>query len=281
MTRALTRRSALLIALLVIVGIAAVVVIAAVLPGGIDWTKTYRPASRAILEGRSPYTVSGYYNAPWAILPFLPFALLPEALGRAFVLCIGFVAFAYVAYRLGAGPASMVVFLLAPSVLHCLLNANIDWLAMLGFVLPPQIGLFFVVTKPQIGMAMVVYWLYAAWREGGVREVVRVYAPFTVVMLLSLALFGLWPLRWENTVGEWWDASFWPGGIPIGLALLVAALTRREEKLAMAASPFLSPHVLLHSWSGALVTLVGRTPEIVAAVAGQWILVIMAATRTP
>ncbi len=278
MTKALTPRSVLVIGVMAVVGIAAVAVIGAVLPGGIDWTNTYWPASRAVLEGQSPYAVSGYYNAPWALIPLLPLALLPEAAGRAICLGAGLVAFAYVAYRLGARPVAMAVFLLSPSVLHCLLNSNIEWLALLGFVIPPQWGLFFVLVKPQIGIAVAVYWLIETWRKGGFREVARVFGPVVVVTMVTLALFGLWPLRWEKTVNEWWDASFWPGGIPVGLAFLVAAIHQREGKFAMIASPFLSPHVLLHSWSGALVALVASGWEIAAAVAGQWILVLMAAT---
>lgn len=41
----------------------------------------------------------------------------------------------------------------------------------------------------------------------------------------------------------------------------------------MAASPCLSPYVLLHAWSGALASVVSFTPEIIAAVVGLWILV--------
>ena len=43
----------------------------------------------------------------------------------------------------------------------------------------------------------------------------------------------------------------------------------------MAASPCLSPYVLLHAWSGALASLASLNAEMVAAVIGLWIMVIL------
>ena len=44
---------------------------------------------------------------------------------------------------------------------------------------------------------------------------------------------------------------------------------------SFAASPFLSPHVILHSWAGALLSLVKRPIELLAAVIGLWLLVLL------
>src|SRR5690606_38971700 len=78
---------------------------------------------------------------------------------------------------------------------------NIDWLPLVGFVLPPQIGLFFILIKPQMGLAVALFWLVEAWREGGLREVIRVFGPVGAALALSLALYGLWPLRSSQEVG--------------------------------------------------------------------------------
>lgn len=245
------------------------------LPGGVDWAHTYRPATLALLNGKSPYSVEIFYSAPWSVLPLIPFALLPEKLGRAGLFLLGMVSFAFTAHRLGAKPLSMALFLLSPPVIHCLLNSNIEWLPLLGFVLPPQIGLFFIAIKPQIGVAVGLYWLVEAWRKDGVREVMRVFLPFTLVLLASFLLFGFWPLRFQDTLvlTRGYNASLWPSGIPIGLVFLMLALRKRDVKFAMIASPFLSPYVLLHAWVGALAALVTQPLEILAAVLGLWILV--------
>jgi hypothetical protein len=245
------------------------------LPEGIDWRDTYRPAAQALLAGHSPFSVDIYFAAPWVLLPLLPIALLPVNIGRGVLFLIGMIAYAYTAYKLGATIVTLVVFLLSPPVVHGLLNSNIEWLSLLGFVMPAQIGLFFILIKPQIGFAVAIYWLIEAWRSGGIREVLRVFLPVTIALLVSFAIFGFWPARFQDTLNltRSYNASLWPGSIPVGIALLVAAIHRRKIRFAMGASPCLSPYVLLHAWSGALVALVNQQVEFIGAVVGLWILV--------
>ena len=247
--------------------------IAPYLQGGIDWYETFYPAGRAALAGKSPYTVAGFCNVPWAILPILPFTLLPIEVGRAAFMLFSLLAFAYIARKLGASPLVTGIFVMSPPVLHCLLNANIDWLTLLGFILPPQIGLFFIAIKPQTTFVVGIFWFFEAWRKGGVKEVLRVFLPVTVTLLLSFALFGFWIERFRAPVNFGWNASLYPMSIPIGLALLVKSLRARSKSLAMAASPFLSPYVAFHSWSGALLAFAAEPLEMSAAVLGLWILI--------
>ncbi len=258
----------LALAIVVITGIMTIT-----LPPAVDWRTVFRPAARELISGRSPYNVEGFFNAPWALLPLVPLVLLPENIGRAVLVVISLIAFEYTACRMGAKLPAVLLLLLSPPVMHGLLNGNIDWLATLGFILPPQIGLFFIVIKPQVGVAVGVYWLAEAWREEGWRGVVRVFGPVTTAMLLSFLLFGPWPLRFERELSLWWNASLWPTSIPVGLALLVAAIHRRKVEYAIGASPCLSPYILLHSWVGALLAVVASVPETAAAVVGLWILV--------
>ncbi len=248
------------------------------LPTGIGWHYSFRPASLALVSARSPYDVAGFYGAPWGLLPLVPFALLPENVGRAALSVLGAGVFAYTAYRLGAKPLAMVAFLLWPPVLHCLLNTDVEWLAMLGFVLPPQIGLFFIAVKPQVGVGVGVFWLAEAWRKGSIREVFQVFGPVSLALLTSFALFGLWPLKISqiDALATGFNASLWP--IPVGLALLVASIRTRNFRYAMPSSPCLSPHVLFHSWAAALIAVASLPAETVAAVVGLWILVFIRAS---
>lgn len=270
------------IAAVVVVAVVLVAVMAAVLPAGIDWRDTYRPATLAMLQGRNPYArdvapTAPFFAAPWGLIPLILPALLPANVGGAILLLVSLIAFTYTAKKLGAGLIATVAFLVSPPVVHCLLNANIEWMPLLGFVLPPQIGLFFIAVKPQTGFAVGIFWLIEAWRKGGWREVLRVFAPVTVALLLSFVLYGLWPFNFGGVIGiaQTFNASLWPVSIPVGLALLVTAIRRREICFAMPASPCLSPYVLFHSWSAALVALSTQTVEMVAAVIGLWLAVII------
>lgn len=143
--------------------------------------------------------------------------------------------------------------------------------------MPPWIGLFFVAIKPQIGAGVVVFWVVQAWRRGGWREMMNTFAPIAVVTVVSLFIFGFWPSRFSNAEYRWWNARLWPASIPVGLALLVAALRKNRIQFAMGASPRLSPYVLLHSWVGALLAIIHSLPKTVAAVVGLWIVVLIQA----
>lgn len=249
------------------------------LPYGVDWNETYRPAALLLAKAKSPFGVEIFYAAPWILIPFIPIAWLPLEIGRAVIFVIGICVFAYTAYRLGAKPISMAAFLVSPPVVHCLINSNIEWLALLGVVLPPQIGLLLISAKPQIGVGIAVFWFVEAFRKGGFRQVVRVFWPVTLAFLISFALFGLWPLRFRDTLvlTRAYNASLWPASLPVGLGLLAAAIRKRDIKFSMAASPCLSPYVLLHAWVGALASILAQPVETLAAVIGLWILVIIQA----
>jgi len=243
------------------------------LPPAIDWTTAFRPATLDLLAGRNPYDNPLMIHAPWGMIPLIPLALLPEAVGRVLLVICGLASYAYVAHKLGAKPIATIFLLLSPPVMHVLLNGNLDWLAAIGFVLPPQFGLFFISVKPQMGIAVAPFWLIQAWRQGGWKQVLKTFAPFTIVLALSFAVFGLWPLGSSRTADYWWNASLWPMSIPVGLALFVASIRKQKIEYAMAASPCLSPYVLLHSWVGALLAIVSSTPETIAAVIGLWLLI--------
>jgi hypothetical protein len=251
------------------------------LPPGIDWRLTYRPSALALLAGRSPYSAdvapaAPFFAAPWCLIPLLPLALLPEAVGRSILVLVTIAAFAYSAWRMGARLPVLIAFLLSPPVVHCVRNSNIEWMPVLGFVLPPQWGLFLVVIKPQVGVAVVVFWLVEAWRKGKFREVVRVFGPVSLAFAISFALFGFWPSRLSASLGlaQAFNTSLWPASIPVGLALLVTSIKTRKINYAMAASPCLSPYVLLHAWAGALVSIATLNAEMIVVVISMWALVI-------
>jgi hypothetical protein len=241
----------------------------------IDWSNTYRPAAWLLLTGQSPYSLKWFYNPPWTLLPLVPLALLPETVGRLLLLVISFSLFALVAIRLGAGRLSLIVFLLSPPVIMSLYTGNLDALALMGAILPPWLGLFFLSVKPQIGAGLAFYWLVVAFRDGGPRQVARTFAPISFAFLLSLALYGPWLLDAPALEARPWNASLFPISLAIGLPLLVASFRRWRSRLALSAGPFLSPYLSFQSWSASLVALLHRPPELTAAVTGLWLAVLI------
>lgn len=257
--------------ILVLIGIS--IIVAPAVPPGVDWSSAFRPAAQEILHLRSPFHVPRFFNPPWTALALIPFAILPEQVGRVLLIFAGLIAYAYIAYKMGGNKWTITAVILSPLVMHNMLNGNIDWLALLGLIMPPQLGLFFVTMKPQLSVAIVVFWLIDSWRTGGYRQTIKVFWPITLVTLLSFFLYGLWPLRAGVEVDLWWNSSLWPVSLPVGLALLVTSLRKRDISYAMGASPCFSPYILFHSWVVALLSIVSSTPETIAAVIGLWILV--------
>lgn len=252
--------------------------IASVFPFGPDWTDTFRPAAVAVLHNDDPYDVEEFMIVPWVLLPILPLALFSEAIGGAIFFIAGITGYGYAAYKFGAKPLALGAFLLSPPVLHNLLNGNIDWIPLVGATLPPQIGLFFVITKPQIGFTMVLFWLVETWRQEKLRGVIRVFAPVTLALLMSIVIWEFWFLKWLDQPSTWWNASLFPWTVPIGVGLLYWGIFReRKREYVLPAGPCLSPYVLFHSWSAAIIAIVSHQKATLAIVAALWALVLFRA----
>lgn len=246
------------------------------LPHNLDWHDTYRPAALAVLHGQSPYTVEIYYAAPWAAWLLIPIAVLPTGLGQMVIFLTGLMTYVFLLRRLGAPPVSMLLFMSSAAVIGCLINGNIEWMALLGAVLPPQIGLIFLAVKPQVGFGLGVYWLITIWRERGFRQVVITFAPVTALLLLSFLLYGLWPLRFSQTVA--WSSdnvTLFPYGVVLGLVILVQALRTGDSRAALASGPFFSPYVIHFTWAAMLAYLLPKPRLLLAAVLALWVPIVL------
>lgn len=244
---------------------------------GYDWIHTYRPAALAMARGESPYTVDIYYAAPWALLPLIPIALLPEQAGVICIFLLGLSAFAYIAYKLGAKPVSMIIFLLSASVVGCLLWGNIEWMPLLAIVLPAPIGLIFALIKPQVGIGIVIYWFFKILKAEGIKSVIKTFIPVSIVTLLSFLIYGLWPLRFQQTLDLSnnsaldYNSTIWPQGAFIGIWLIYKSIKNHKIETATAASPFLSPYTLQYTWVAVLVPAINKPMELLIISIGLWI----------
>jgi hypothetical protein len=246
------------------------------LPVGLDWHDTYRPAALAVVAGESPYSVEIYYAAPWAAWILAPIAVLPYWTGRLITFLIGLWAFAFVAWRAGATRWTLIVFLCSAGVVGCLNNGNIEWMPLLGVVCPPWLGLILAAIKPQVGIGLGLYWLVCITREKGWTATILAFAPVTVLLLISFLIYGFWPLRFEQTLA--WSVDNTALGLQslfVGAVLWVRSVRQRDERMALAAGPVLSPYVLQFTWSACLLGLLAHPLELLAAVVCLWIPVIL------
>lgn len=242
----------------------------------VDWSVVWRPCVYLMLGGQSPYQNAWFFGPPWALFPLLPLALLPETVGRFLLLALCFFSFAYAGLKLGAGKVTLSLFLLSPLVLLSLHNGNLDGLVLLGAVLPPWIGLFFLTIKPQIGFVLILFIAVDYYRRGGLLHLARAFAPISFAFLLSLILYGPWFLRMATAHGPLApnNASLIPLSLPFGLALTVASLRLRRDKMALAAGPLLAPYISIQSYSVCLAALFAYPIELAVTVGGLWIMVL-------
>lgn len=263
------RELALVIPLLALLGFAYTVA----LPEASDWEHCIRPAAVALARGASPY-VPGFFNPPWAAAILVPLALLPTAVGKALLLIAGIAALAYIVYRLGGNHVTTALFVVSPPILIMLFYGNIDWLALLGALFAPPVGVILLTIKPQATIGVLIYWAILAWQR---KEIIETFAPTGLLFAASLSLYGFWPARLLAVPGFEWNVSMWPWSIPVGVALVAYAVHKRDVRFALAASPFLSPYCTWHSWCVVLLPLVDRPVAMAVAVAGMWAVSLLAA----
>jgi len=261
---------------IVLVGIIVFILLAWIvgnfIPEQIDLSRTYRPATREIISLRSPYNVSTFYNPPWILIPLIPIALLPNSIGNGVLFLVSLIVLIYTAIRMGASRVSLLAFIFSFPVYFLLLFGQIDWLVLFGFVLPPQFGLVLIMSKPQIGLPYAIFLMIESWRVGGIRSLIRAFLPATFLFIFSFLIFGFWikPLEPHNFTAIY-NLSLWPTGVVIGLVLLVKAIRKRDKVLSIAAGPFFSPYVAVHSWATSFLAILPQKWESVAVAVGSWI----------
>ena len=215
----------------------------------VDWKGTFQKAALALLAGESPYTVSTFHNPPWLLLPLMPIALFSSSTGSAIIFMANLYAYIFVIIRLRMNKWLIIPYVIFSGMLANSANGNIEGLLALGFLMAPTIGLFFVLIKPQIGFAVALYWLFDEIQNKGLKSAVKLFLPVTLAFGISFIIWGFWPISASSLIDVWWNASIWPRGLPLGILLLILAIRKHEIKLAIAASPFLSPYLTGHTWA--------------------------------
>lgn len=259
------------IALLCLVAIPFLFFVTRSVPPGIDWKCCIRPATLYMLQGQSPYLQEGFFNPPWGLIPLIPLALLPLSVSGGLIAVANLVTYGLIAHKFGAKPLVIAAILLSPPVLTGAALQNVDWLASLGILMPPQIGLFFVSIKPQVGVGIAIYWLVIAWQKGGIREVLRVFAPFGIVFALSLLIFGLYPLRFSTVIDGHLDKSLFPYSLPVGLLLLVYAIRKQRKQLAAGAGVLFPPYLSYATYTVSMFSFLPNATLTYLLVAAHWV----------
>jgi hypothetical protein len=228
---------------------------------GVDWKHAFRQASLKLLNGESPYQIGVFHNPPWTLLPLLPIALLTPELGSAVMYVVNLFSYLFVVIKLKTNLWLIIIFVLFSNIILNSMNGNIEGMLAIGFLLPPEIGLFFVLAKPQMGIAVAVFWAIESYRIGGFEKTIRIFLPVAAAYIISFMIFGIYIMSSTQLVDVWWNSSIFPKGLPVGIILLAIAIWRREIKFAIAASPFFAPYCTAHTWAVVWLGLLSLVPQ--------------------
>ena len=239
-----------------------------------DFRTYFYPASRLFIVGQNPYAVDGFYNPPWLLIAMIPFALLPEQWAQAVFLSTAMCTFLLVCAKLRLGRLSTLAFLLSFPTIYSLLYGNLEWLVLLGLLLPPQIGVFLVLIKPHVGLGIFLYWVIQAWRKERTSGVFKLLWPLLTVALISMLIYGPWPLRFalaaESSTTRGLNASAWPWLLPLGFYIAFEMVEQPDLKKSLLIGPALSPHLVEGSWCGLFIAFSDRPVAMVLANLAVW-----------
>lgn len=258
-------------------------IVGALLPMGFDYELFFRPAAVQLARGGNPYEVQGFLSPFWlgaTLIPLLPFSV---ATGRGVLLVSSVFAYIVVARKFGASFAATIGWLLSPVLLYSLWQGNLDAWALLGFLLPPQAGIWLLTMKPQIGIAPALYLLTEYVHKRDWRKIVTVFVPVTLAGALSFVVWGMWVLNYFSNPDchcnvSPWGVIGWLSPL-IGLVILGVAIRRRDISLTVWASYFIFPYTANYGALVLYLPLLRSTRATLALTAALWIITIIQAVR--
>lgn len=241
---------------------------AAIIPIGGDFRNNFRLAGKALIIGKSPYLVDGFYSPPWLAVLFIPFALLPERLSWIIFYSLNLIIYTIALIRLGINKWELILIMISPYAFYSFCFGNIDSLVLLGATLSPFWGIWLLLCKPQLTIGLIAMWVYRSIRAG-FKQVLKDYGLISLICML-IWVFKLYP---QNTpIQKTWNIQAFPWGIIPGGLMFWIAIKNSDRNLALASSPFFSPYVAIQSW---VVTLLPASKNIMLLLLGNaisWVL---------
>jgi hypothetical protein len=261
---ALSRRNIVLLAAAGVLMLAAAFYLSPI-PEGHDWNVLHGFV-QLMLQGKSLYqnvvplsatdpNTEHFWYAPWVAVLLTPVGALPTRVGLALVRALSVMMVILVGLRFHLSPLKLALSLLSPPVAYILFHGQIDALALGVLFLPGAWQIIGCTVKPQVTMTFFLRTPRKEW--------VRGLLIAAGIFLLSLLVFGPWPLEWlanpktPYTMGHNLWRDVWPLQVPIGLAVLFYALRKKDERYLAAASPLLSPYAPISTMIGPWLALSG------------------------
>lgn len=247
------------------------ILIAVLIPDYAADFSCFYQAGAAVLSGQSPYVVPGFYSPVWVALLFVPFAFFSRAAAYRIYAVLLFSGTIYLFWTFSKHRFWItLIACCSPFIFMTMQYGNVDWLALFGLIAPAPIAVWFLLIKPQMGFILVLLLAWETYRQRGLRKLLLIFTPAA----LGLGLSYLLGMRIPNPAGmSGWSADVWPLGLMVGLPALAFAFKNRDERLALAAAPFLTPYIGPMSWVAILPKSMQNYRNIAIACVFSWVLV--------
>lgn len=232
-----------------------------------DWKTFFSPIASNIAN---PNNVPGFVNPPWTSI-LLIYGVLPLKYSNAINILINVTVLLFAIKKVNGGWIGILLTFTSPLFLDMARVNPIDWIPLLGFILPPAWGFPLMAIKPQtLGASMLVKWKMKKFKFS-------ILIPLIIITISSFLVWGNWFSHDAFTlINKPWNFSFWPLGIPIGLYLFYRAYKNEDEILAGVSTYFLIPYVAPYSMVCLLAIMSGRYKKyaFVLYVASYWFLIV-------
>ena len=222
----------------------------------VDLQDVFLPTARHVLAGGNPYDMPGFYGPPWALIPALLVARLPDRAAYAAHGVLSIAALLTFLYLQKVPGLKAIPLLLSVPVLCGVLCGNLEPFVLLALVVPRPAGLILLAMKPHIGCVLAFYWVLDEARERGAEGIFKLLWPTCALTAATIGLYGFWPVAWleaADACAGWnwnvWGMSPWWHVIALGIPLSVLALYEKREDMALSAGPILSPYTNVYGFT--------------------------------
>lgn len=239
----------LLVVLAVLAIVALVLALHRLQVGGQVYGADYRIFFNPAFHAENPYEVRGFFSPFWTLW-FMPIFELFGDYQVAVWITANICTMLYVYHRLKVPALAAIPLFMFSGAVWGAYVGNIEGFVALGLILPPPIGFLFLMMKPQIGMAVAAYFALDSLMYKGWKRTLRMFAPLILMLAISVLLYGAWFLNSSRVVGmDHNSISFFPYGVPVGIALIIAGVARRNIGYALMAIPLTTPYMIFHTWA--------------------------------
>ena len=244
------------------------------IPAWIDQQTTFLPLAQHFFN---PYAIPSFVSPAWVALTLLPMGLLPLPLATLVQSCFYFALMTFVIFKYKGTFVTALIVFTSFVALDAVIECNIEWLVSIGLLVPPMLSGPFLLSKPQIALGVML-----SYKR---RDLLRALLVILLVFLVSLLIWGVWPLQmWQAVQSHSLGRDFnvapvvllpWPIAVGIGIVLAYFAFKRRDPALSILAWIFFVPYITLYSLLIPFCMIVIRYPRLgLLITVVMWILII-------